>query len=144
MITENAAIGENRRYRCEGFLTKARNCATLHWMRILHLVHQYPPDHVGGVEQYTQATATALGERGHTVGVCYRQDAPGAGWAERAAGAVQLYPVWDGVRTPAQRFARPSARAGSRKASPPCWTASSLTWCTSSICWGCRWRCGRC
>jgi glycosyltransferase involved in cell wall biosynthesis len=105
MITENAAIGENRRYRCEGFLTKARNCATLPLMRILHLVHQYPPDHVGGVEQYTRATATALGERGHTVGVCYRQDAPGAGWAERAAGAVQLYPVWDGVRTPAQRFA---------------------------------------
>jgi glycosyltransferase involved in cell wall biosynthesis len=114
MIMENAAIGENRRYRCEGFLTKARNCATLQSMRILHLVHQYPPDHVGGVEQYTQATAAALCERGHTVGVGYRQDAPGAGWTERADGAVQIYPIWDGVRTPAQRFA---ATFGARRLS---------------------------
>jgi glycosyltransferase involved in cell wall biosynthesis len=28
-------------------------------MRILHIVHQYPPDHVGGTERYTQTLAEA-------------------------------------------------------------------------------------
>jgi glycosyltransferase involved in cell wall biosynthesis len=38
-------------------------------MRILHLVHQYPPDFIGGVELYTQALATAQAARGHAVTV---------------------------------------------------------------------------
>ncbi len=74
-------------------------------MRVLHLVHQYPPEHVGGVELYTQSTAAALVRRGHAAAVCYRQDKPGAGWAVNQDDGVQTCSVWDGMRTPAQRFA---------------------------------------
>ncbi len=38
-------------------------------MRILHLVHQYPPDFIGGTELYTQALANAQATRGHVVTV---------------------------------------------------------------------------
>jgi glycosyltransferase involved in cell wall biosynthesis len=38
-------------------------------MRILHLVHQYPPDYIGGTELYTQMLATAQAADGHTVTV---------------------------------------------------------------------------
>lgn len=87
------------------FLTKRVICATLQTMRVLHLVHQYLPEHVGGVELYTQSTAAALTRRGHAVAICYRQDRPGGGWEVRQEGAVQNYALWDGARTPAQRFA---------------------------------------
>jgi glycosyltransferase involved in cell wall biosynthesis len=39
-------------------------------MRILHLVHQYPPEFVGGVELYTQTLARQLAQRDHLVSVC--------------------------------------------------------------------------
>jgi glycosyltransferase involved in cell wall biosynthesis len=39
-------------------------------MRILHLVHQYPPEFVGGVELYTQTLAQQLAQRDHAVSVC--------------------------------------------------------------------------
>lgn len=38
-------------------------------MRILHLVHQYPPEHVGGVEIYTRQLARRQVESGHQVWV---------------------------------------------------------------------------
>ncbi len=38
-------------------------------MRILHLVHQYPPEHVGGTELYAQTLAQAQVRRGHQVSV---------------------------------------------------------------------------
>ncbi len=38
-------------------------------MKILHLVHQYPPDHVGGTELYTQSLARYQAAHGHTVSV---------------------------------------------------------------------------
>ncbi len=38
-------------------------------MRILHLVHQYPPEFVGGVELYTQTLAQRLAERDHAIGI---------------------------------------------------------------------------
>ncbi len=40
-------------------------------MKILHLVHQYPPDHVGGTEYYTQTLANAQVKAGHDVIVLY-------------------------------------------------------------------------
>lgn len=36
-------------------------------MRILHLVHQYPPDYVGGTELYTQTLARSQAQQGHEV-----------------------------------------------------------------------------
>ncbi len=38
-------------------------------MRILHLVHQYRPDHVGGTELYTQTLAQAQVRQGHEVAI---------------------------------------------------------------------------
>jgi len=34
-------------------------------MRILHIVHQYPPEYIGGTELYTQYLARRQGEAGH-------------------------------------------------------------------------------
>ena len=38
-------------------------------MRILHVVHQYPPNHLGGTELYTQAMARRQAAAGHDVAV---------------------------------------------------------------------------
>ncbi len=50
-------------------------------MRILHIVHQYPPDHVGGAELYTRAMARRQAAAGHDVAVFCPEaggDGPGA------------------------------------------------------------------
>lgn len=38
-------------------------------MRALHIVHQYPPDHVGGTEIYTQSLVRAQARQGHVPAV---------------------------------------------------------------------------
>lgn len=38
-------------------------------MRILHVVHQYPPDHIGGVELYTRSLAEHQAAMGHQAAV---------------------------------------------------------------------------
>jgi glycosyltransferase involved in cell wall biosynthesis len=38
-------------------------------MRLLHVVHQYPPDYLGGTELYTQSLARRQAEAGHDVAV---------------------------------------------------------------------------
>ena len=38
-------------------------------MRILHLVHQYPPEFIGGVELYTQTLAQQLARRDYAVSI---------------------------------------------------------------------------
>jgi len=73
-------------------------------MRLLHIVHQYPPDKVGGVELYTQAISRALAQRGHTVAVFYRRDVAGRGLLHRTEEGVSTYTVWDGEAGPARRF----------------------------------------
>ncbi len=40
-----------------------------HTLRILHLVHQYPPHFIGGTELYTRSVATAQAKLGHDVAV---------------------------------------------------------------------------
>jgi glycosyltransferase involved in cell wall biosynthesis len=44
-------------------------------MRIALVVHQYPPEHVGGTEIYTRNLAVALAESGHQVAVFHPQAA---------------------------------------------------------------------
>jgi glycosyltransferase involved in cell wall biosynthesis len=73
-------------------------------VRILHIVHQYPPDKVGGTELYTQAVSRALARRGYTVAVFYRRDAPGRGLQHRTEDAVGVYAVWNGPAGPTRRF----------------------------------------
>jgi len=40
-------------------------------MRIAYVVHQYPPEHIGGTEVYTASLARCLAEQGHDVHVFY-------------------------------------------------------------------------
>ena len=60
-------------------------------MRILLLVHQYPPDHIGGTELYTQALAQALVQHGHEVTVFYRGAAPGTSLEKREETGVAVW-----------------------------------------------------
>jgi len=74
-------------------------------MRILHIVHQYMPDHVGGVELYTHWVTRALGQSGQTVAIFTRRDRAGSGWAVQADEAgVAVYSAWAGELTPGQRY----------------------------------------
>ncbi|RME41947.1 MAG: hypothetical protein D6796_15105, partial [Caldilineae bacterium] len=74
-------------------------------MRILHLVHQYLPEYVGGTELYTRWLAQAQRRRGHPVGVFYRRSAEGRGREGRLdAGDVQVWAAWAGIVTPTRRF----------------------------------------
>ena len=75
-------------------------------MRILHLVHQYPPDDLGGTELYTQQLAAAQAARGHAVAVFFPRRGAAAElerWTEPAG--TQVF----AGRLPAQGAA---ARAG--------------------------------
>jgi glycosyltransferase involved in cell wall biosynthesis len=73
-------------------------------MRILHVVHQYPPDYIGGVELHTQALARGLAERGHQVSVFYRRSAEDAGLERRQEGDVTIWAAWSGLVQPTGRF----------------------------------------
>ena len=55
-------------------------------MKILHLVHQYLPDFIGGTELYTQQLAQQLAQRGHQNEIVFRRDGDSAKlehWQER-------------------------------------------------------------
>jgi len=73
-------------------------------VRLLHVVHQYLPEHVGGVELYTRALCTTLSERGHEVAVFTRRQREGQGLARRTDGAVQVWTAWAGTFSPFRRF----------------------------------------
>ena len=73
-------------------------------MRILYVVHQYPPTHIGGTEIYTQAVARRLARRGHETTVWYRRSAPGLGWNQRKEDGVSVVEAWAGTLSPARRF----------------------------------------
>ena len=75
-------------------------------MRILHLVHQYPPDYVGGTELHTQTLATNQAEAGHQVAVFCPSPMR---WDGRAIVAdveqgVRIYRIPLGPRTRTQVF----------------------------------------
>lgn len=74
-------------------------------MRLLFVVHQYPPDYVGGTEFYTQQLAGALADRGHQVAVVFRRDGKSAGtthWVE--ATGVNVYALTSRPVTANSRF----------------------------------------
>lgn len=73
-------------------------------MRILHIVHQYPPEHVGGTELYTQSLAQRLSLRGHQITVFHRQSTEGSGEGAWAEGDVQVRAAGTRVLDPARRF----------------------------------------
>ncbi len=73
-------------------------------MRILYIVHQYPPEYIGGTELYTQSLAQAFTRNGDEVAVFYRRSAEGQGIAEEQRANVLTYAVWNGKVTPTRRF----------------------------------------
>jgi glycosyltransferase involved in cell wall biosynthesis len=73
-------------------------------MRILYVVHQYLPEHVGGTELYTKWLSEALAGRGHDVTVFHRRSAEGSGKECRAQDDLKVWAAWSGVLTPTARF----------------------------------------
>jgi len=73
-------------------------------MRILHLVHQYLPEYVGGVELYTRWLTQAQARAGHQVAIFYRRSGEGAGLDARDEDGVRVWAAWHGAVTPTRRF----------------------------------------
>ena len=73
-------------------------------MRVLHLVHQYPPDYFGGAGHYTHTIAQSVAEAGHAVGVVTRVSRAGQGIEQAEENGVAIYRVWQGMPTPQQRY----------------------------------------
>lgn len=73
-------------------------------MRILHLVHQYPPEALGGTEFYTKAVAEATAKQGHPAAVFTPVARPGQGEETQEEGGVTVHRVWHGIPTASQRF----------------------------------------
>ncbi len=71
-------------------------------MRIVHVVHQYLPDAVGGTELYTQQLARELARLGHATAVF--TVAPLAPESPRLEDGVRVYRVEAGVRSPTAVF----------------------------------------
>ena len=83
---EMGAYGAEKVYRMHTWDVKyplVRDCippgcgASLAPCAVLHVVHQYLPEKVGGTELYTQWVSQAFARRGHKVDVFYRSSAAG-------------------------------------------------------------------
>lgn len=72
-------------------------------MRILHLVHQFPPDHVAGTEIYTQTLARRQAGTGHRVAVFAPANREGALSVTEESG-VKVYRAAAGARSARQVF----------------------------------------
>jgi len=73
-------------------------------MQILHLVHQYMPEHIGGTELSTRWLTSALSQRGHQVTIFYRRSAQDVGWEHRTENGVHVWAAWAGLLPPVRRF----------------------------------------
>jgi glycosyltransferase involved in cell wall biosynthesis len=81
-------------------------------VRVLYLVHQYLPKHVGGTELYTQSVARALASSGQQADIFYRHHAPGQGLEHRTDEGVELWSAWSGPENPTRRFMATFGDAG--------------------------------
>ena len=73
-------------------------------MRLLYVVHQYPPEHLGGTELYAQMCAQAMAAQGHHVAILTRISRAGSGLEVDERDAVTIYRLWDGTPSPGQRY----------------------------------------
>ena len=73
-------------------------------MRILHLVHQYLPEYVGGVELYAHWLTESQVRRGYQVSVFYRRSAEGVGREVQIDEGVRVWAAWADVVSPTRRF----------------------------------------
>lgn len=94
----------------------AYHLAPVNAMHILHVVHQYPPEYVGGTEFYTQWLTRALQARGHTTAVFHRGAGGDGSLRLRREDGVPIWTAGDGDMEAARRFratfcSRPLQRA---------------------------------
>lgn len=73
-------------------------------MHTLHLVHQYLPEHVGGVELYTRWLTQTLCRQGQQVTIFFRRNANGVGQEHQTEDGVRVWAAWTGVMPPSRRF----------------------------------------
>ena len=74
-------------------------------LRILHVVHQYPPDHVGGTELATAELARAQVSAGHRVAVFHRAcGEPGLRMAVQGEPGPLVYRAQTACGGPSERF----------------------------------------
>lgn len=90
-------------------------------LRILYVVHGYPPESFAGTEVYTYNLAREVAARGHAVGVFYRStraDAPEFTLDEREENGVTLFPCVHrlGFRHAGESYAHPAIEARFREA----------------------------
>jgi len=67
-------------------------------MRILHVVHQYPPQHVGGTEVYTRAVAGYQAAAGHAVAVFCPEPGDVRPTPDDETGRLVVHRAGDGAR----------------------------------------------
>lgn len=73
----------------------------------MHLVHQYPPGYIGGVELYTESLVTQQARQGHHVTVFTRINRAGQGLEESPLANIPnatIYRAWHGEVSPTRRF----------------------------------------
>ncbi len=73
-------------------------------MRILHIVHQYPPEQTGGTELYTRTLAERQAVRGHEVSIFYRSSCENPELRERRDGDVRVFAAGGERLSPTRRF----------------------------------------
>ena len=89
-------------------------------MRILHVIHQYFPDHVGGTEHYVRTLAWSQMQKGHQVTLFCRRSGSGqhldlseepfgklradSGESGGSSGGIQVYQAVNGPFSPIGRF----------------------------------------
>jgi glycosyltransferase involved in cell wall biosynthesis len=73
-------------------------------MRVLHLVHQYLPEHIGGTELYTKWLTKGLSQQGYQISIFHRRSAEGVGVEHCSKNGRQIWAAWSGIVTPIRRF----------------------------------------
>jgi len=73
-------------------------------VRVFYLVHQYPPEHVGGTELYTRSLARELSQRGHQITVFHRRNVVGVGQKVWSDEGVRVWSAWAGALNPTRCF----------------------------------------
>jgi len=73
-------------------------------VRILHIVHQFLPEHVGGTEHYTRTLALAQQQDGHQVAIFCRRSSAGQRLTRETVEGIDVNRVANGPFTPARRF----------------------------------------
>ena len=73
-------------------------------MHILQVVHQFPPEHIGGTEFYTQWLSREMIKRGHHVSIFHRGSGPQAKLQCREEDGIRIWTAQNGPMTPNRRF----------------------------------------